>query len=80
MTSIAMWILALMFGLGVMQAQTITVLHAFSGADGANPAAGLLRDPSGNLYGSTGWGGTYGWGTIFKVDTCPSSKARALAE
>jgi hypothetical protein len=40
-----------------MQGQTITVLHAFTGTDGANPAAGLLRDPSGNLYGSTGWSG-----------------------
>ena len=44
-------------GQRVMQGQTITVLHAFTGTDGANPAAGLLRDPSGNLYGSTGWSG-----------------------
>jgi uncharacterized repeat protein (TIGR03803 family) len=65
----AKWIIALVFCIGVMQGQTITVLHAFTGTDGANPAAGLLRDPSGNLYGSTGWGGAYGWGTIFKVDT-----------
>lgn len=69
MTRIAKWIIAVMLGTGVTQGQTITVLHAFSGADGANPTTGLLRDRNGNLYGSTGWGGTHGWGTIFKVDS-----------
>src|SRR5579872_4671545 len=69
MTRMAKWIIAVVLGIGVAQVQTITVLHAFTGADGANPAGGLLRDPSGNFYGSTGWGGAYGWGTIFKVDT-----------
>jgi uncharacterized repeat protein (TIGR03803 family) len=69
MTRIALWIIALVFGIGIMQAQTITVLHTFTGADGASPVASVLRDKSGNLYGSTGWGGAYGWGTIFKLDT-----------
>jgi uncharacterized repeat protein (TIGR03803 family) len=64
-----MWITALLLGMGAMQAQTLTVLHAFSGADGASPVAGVLRDASGNLYGSTGSGGAYGWGTIFKIDS-----------
>ena len=47
-----------------------TVLHRFSGApgDGANPVAGLVRDASGNLYGTTSEGGTEGRGTVFKVD------------
>jgi len=69
MIRIATWIIAFVFITGVLQAQTITVLHAFTGTDGANPVAGVLRDQKGNLYGSTGWGGAYGWGTIFKVDT-----------
>src|ERR1700722_13084739 len=69
MIRIATWIIAFVFITGVLEAQTITVLHAFTGTAGANPVAGVLRDQKGNLYGSTGWGGAYGWGTIFKVDT-----------
>ena len=50
-----------------------TVLHNFlytqGGGDGSGPHGGLIQDPSGNLYGTTGGGGTYGIGTIFKIDT-----------
>jgi len=34
-----------------------TVLDSFSGPDGENPAAVLIRDASGNLYGTTVAGG-----------------------
>ena len=52
----------------------LTVLHTFAGQDGANPAAGLVRDLIGNLYGTTFFGGTSsacpdGCGTVFKLDT-----------
>jgi uncharacterized repeat protein (TIGR03803 family) len=48
-----------------------TVLHRFSndGTEGVNPNGGLVRDPAGNLYGTTvaaAADGTVG-GTIFKV-------------
>jgi uncharacterized repeat protein (TIGR03803 family) len=48
---------------------TETVLHAFAGgsSDGANPSANLIQSSDGNLYGSTGAGGTSGDGTFFKV-------------
>ncbi|HSB68293.1 MAG TPA: choice-of-anchor tandem repeat GloVer-containing protein [Candidatus Methylomirabilis sp.] len=44
-------------------------LHAFTivGAGGAYPAAGLLRDAAGNLYGTTSEKGTQGYGTVFKL-------------
>jgi len=38
-----------------------TVLYTFhGGADGGNPTAGVIRDTKGNLYGSTGYGGSQG--------------------
>ncbi len=47
----------------------ISVLHHFSGPDGADPGAGLVMDPAGNLYGTTVFGGAdpgYA-GTVFKL-------------
>jgi uncharacterized repeat protein (TIGR03803 family) len=46
-----------------------TILHAFqsNGIDGTFPWAGLTRDASGNLFGTTYTGGTYGFGTVFKM-------------
>jgi uncharacterized repeat protein (TIGR03803 family) len=46
-----------------------TVLHSFSGADGANTEAGVIRDAAGNLYGTCLDGGTTGNGVIYKVAT-----------
>jgi uncharacterized repeat protein (TIGR03803 family) len=46
------------------------VLHNFTNTpDGANPFAGLIRDKEGNRYGTTTGGGSYGYGTVFKLDT-----------
>lgn len=47
-----------------------TVLITFTGgADGALPYGGLVRDSTGNFYGTTSAGGTFQWGNIFKLDT-----------
>lgn len=44
------------------------VLYAFHGtSDGANPHAGVILDPAGNLYGTTYAGGASGFGTVFKL-------------
>jgi uncharacterized repeat protein (TIGR03803 family) len=45
-----------------------TGLHSFTGPDGAQPRAGLLRDTkTANLYGTTSKGGAYGFGEVFKI-------------
>ncbi len=46
-----------------------TVLYRFTneGGDGVKPYGGVIFDADGNLYGSTGFGGTYGWGTIYEL-------------
>ncbi len=47
-----------------------TVLYSFSGSpNGASPYAGLIMDSNGNLYGTTYDGGTYSYGTVFKVSS-----------
>jgi len=47
---------------------TEKVLYSFQGgSDGAAPFAGLIFDPSGNLYGATSNGGQGGGGTVFKL-------------
>ena len=44
-----------------------TVLYNFTGgADGGGPAAGLVRDEAGNLYGTTSMGNANG-GTVFEL-------------
>ncbi len=58
------------------QGQTYRVIYNFTGgADGAHPMAGLTMDRAGNLYGTTGMGGTggggcgiqYNCGTVFQL-------------
>jgi uncharacterized repeat protein (TIGR03803 family) len=48
---------------------TQTVLHAFpkTGSDGQTPYAGLIQGSDGNFYGTTYFGGSHGFGTVFKV-------------
>ncbi len=57
-----------LFTTHAIEAQTFSVLHNFTGgADGGNPYAGVTIGPSGVLYGTTSEGGTYDWGTVFKL-------------
>jgi uncharacterized repeat protein (TIGR03803 family) len=51
------------------QAQTVSVLYSFTNApgDGAYPEAGLIKDASGNLYGTTAVGGNFSNGTVFEL-------------
>lgn len=43
------------------------ILHTFVSGDGHGPFAGLIQDPLGNFYGTTDGGGTYSWGSVYKV-------------
>jgi uncharacterized repeat protein (TIGR03803 family) len=43
------------------------VLHSFDAPAGVVGAGGLVLDSAGNLYGSTGEDGTYGYGTVFEL-------------
>jgi uncharacterized repeat protein (TIGR03803 family) len=47
-----------------------TVLHSFAGGreDGAQPDAVLISDSAGNLYGTTYFGGSALYGTVFRLD------------
>jgi uncharacterized repeat protein (TIGR03803 family) len=46
---------------------TITTLVSFNGANGADPAGGLIEDTGGNLFGTTASGGTASDGTLFEL-------------
>lgn len=57
-------------------AQTLTTLYRFSGPDGGAPYSGLTMDKQGNLYGTTLWGGSSNYGTVFQLS--PSGVETAL--
>jgi uncharacterized repeat protein (TIGR03803 family) len=51
-----------------------TVLYTFTGSGhGSNPVSGVVRDPAGNLYGTTYYGGSENAGVVYKVDTAGHS-------
>jgi uncharacterized repeat protein (TIGR03803 family) len=55
-------------------AGTITVLHSFNGgSDGLYCYGSITEGKDGNLYGITNQGGTFGYGTIFKMNKTGSS-------
>jgi len=72
--------LLLLVGLTVTpsgSAQTYTVLYTFTGGtDGEFPAAGLIQDSAGNLYGTTSYGNPPQAGSVFKLS--PSGKFKVL--
>lgn len=58
-----------------------TVLWSFTGPteDGANPTGALIADTSGNLYGTSTYGGTLNYGTVFRLAP-PASGQTAWTE
>lgn len=53
----------------VAQAYTYKLIHVFtnSGGDGATPMGTPLLGQDGNIYGTTEFGGAYGFGTVYRV-------------
>ena len=50
-----------------------SVLYNFGGMpDASNPYGGLIFDSTGNLYGTTYFGGQYGMGTVFQLSHGPN--------
>ena len=59
------------FGCGLLFKITpqgdFTIVHVFEGIDGRTLATPLIQADDGNIYGATLQGGTYDFGTIFKL-------------
>ena len=58
-----------------------STLYSFgsNGTDGTEPATNLIFDKMGNIYGTTLGGGTYGYGTVFKLSP-PSGGTESWTE
>src|ERR1017187_9652934 len=66
-------LLVLAGGLGRANGQPLTNLYSFTGGSGgANPEAGLVQGSDGNFYGTTDYGGTGGWGTVYRISSSGS--------
>lgn len=50
-------------------------LVSFDGTNGAGPYSGLITDANGDLFGTTGFGGSFGYGTVFEIAHTPSGYA-----
>jgi uncharacterized repeat protein (TIGR03803 family) len=63
-------------GLTIAPGQTFTSLLSFEGPDGAFPQGTLTEGAYENFYGTTPYGGEYGFGTVFEIS--PKGKLRTL--
>lgn len=50
-----------------------SILYSFDVTHGYGPAAGLISDSAGNLYGTTAYGGSNGWGVVFELSPANGS-------
>jgi len=57
------------------QGQEVTLLNLTSG-DGWYPTGTVIGDSNGNLYGTTVFGGKYGYGTVYELVAQPGGALR----
>ena len=55
----------------------LTTLVSFNGDNGAYPDGSLIADSSGDLFGTTSYGGAYGDGTVFEIAKTSTGYASA---
>lgn len=70
---ISVLVISAMVGSTAASAQTLTTLSNLT--DGEFPWASLVADANGNLFGTTGTGGAYGYGTMFEIANTSSGYA-----
>jgi uncharacterized repeat protein (TIGR03803 family) len=59
-----------------VRADFLVTLAKFNGSNGAEPVCDLIRDSTGNFYGTTSHGGASDGGTVFKLS--PNGKFTTL--
>src|SRR5579859_6238806 len=74
-----MWIrllpVVLLAAVEMASGQTYTVVYAFTGGwDGSAPDTGVVADAAGNLYGTTSYGGPFGYGTVYELSVTGGEK------
>ena len=67
------------FKLSGINHQIFTQLVTFDGSNGSRPSTTLVSDPSGNLYGTTFYGGLNGQGTVFELSGASHTTLTVLA-
>jgi len=51
----------------IAQAQTVTFIAGFNHTNGDGPSGSVTQATDGNFYGTTGSGGVYGHGNVFRM-------------
>jgi uncharacterized repeat protein (TIGR03803 family) len=61
------WLLAFSMTVSTAHSATLKTLFNFDGQNGSAPVGGVIADNSGNLFGTTAFGGTSDLGTVFRL-------------
>jgi len=56
----------------------LTTLYSFSGNDGTDPVGRMVQATDGSFYGTASEGGTFGYGTVFRLTIVPEFQAVTL--